>query len=89
MSKQRILDDLADHFSQRLRQLLSDSASRCSEAGIDPHNTVLTLTSDLFFEIHRVMVYTGYSKRQYLEICEMMWNENAPYHRKQLKERSK
>ena len=84
-TKQRILDDLVGHFNARLRQLFGDSADRCRDADIDVQVAVIALTSAMLFEVHRVMIYSGFSKRQYLEICQLLWDQNASYHRQQLK----
>ena len=88
-AKERILDDLIDHFSYRLRQLLSDSANRCDEAEIDGRSTAIALTSAMLFEVEKVAICFGYSKAEYLKLCEHSWNGSVAHHRQQLKKDSR
>ena len=65
----RMMDDMHDHFSNRLRRLVTDHADTCRRGGVDTDGMLKIIISGLVFEAAFASCAYGYDEEAFLSIC--------------------
>ena len=73
--KDRLIEDLREHFSQQLHHLVMDTIDTCRRGRLDLDDIVTLITVPLLGETVLACNASGMDKRQYLGLCAVIHNQ--------------
>lgn len=69
--------DMTNHFTARLRRLVTDTADTCQHAKLSKRNTAELMLVVLLSETVTAMIASGYSEERFIEVSRFAYKDLA------------